>query len=103
LIVLSSLEQHAWLSALAAAAQAVAVTVGEPLPGEHKVPLQLRLIGATALLLFTVVAMVVVIAYLMRAWRRQISEPITPTRLEADAWARRSLAPRDETERDSDP
>ncbi len=72
---------------------------GEPLaqqqqPAPQRVSLQLRLIGATALLLFTVLAMVVVIAYLMRAWRRQISGPLPPTRLDPDAWARNSLAPK---------
>jgi hypothetical protein len=78
------------------------VAANEAPPDAKKIPPQLRLIGATALLIFTVVAMVVVIAYLMRVWRRQISEPLTPTRIEPDAWARKSLTPRDDAERDPD-
>lgn len=93
-------EQQTWLAPRAASPEII--LANDPLIGAKKIPLQLRLIGATALLLFTVVAMFVVIAYLLRVWRRQVSEPMEPTRLEPDAWARKSLAPHDDSRDGSD-
>jgi hypothetical protein len=65
--------------------------------------LPVRLLGASGLLLFAVLAMVVVIGYLLRAWRRAVSEPLRPIRLDEHAWARKPLAPRDDHDPESQP
>jgi hypothetical protein len=57
---------------------------------------RLRLAVAWAALILVIAALILVVAYVGRVFRRQVRRPLSPTRLEEDAWARKPLAPPDE-------
>ena len=59
---------------------------------------RLRLAAAWALLILAICALLVIVAYLMRMWRRAVRRPLPPVKLEEDAWARKPLAPPEEEE-----
>jgi hypothetical protein len=55
---------------------------------------RMRLSIASSLLLFALAFMLLIVAWLFRAWRRTVTRPFPPTRVEEDdAWARKPLVP----------
>jgi hypothetical protein len=62
---------------------------------------RLRLAVAWGILIILVCAMLLIVAYLGRVWRRALRQPLPPMPLEEDAWARKPLAA-DPLEEDDD-
>lgn len=57
---------------------------------------RLRLAAAWGLLLLTICGLLLIVAYLIRMWRRAVRRPLPPVKLEEDAWARKPLTPPDQ-------
>lgn len=59
---------------------------------------RLRLAASWALLLLAIAGLLLIVAYMMRMWRRAVRRPLPPIKMDEDAWARRPLTPPDEEE-----
>jgi hypothetical protein len=56
---------------------------------------RLRVLGASAILLFALFMLILIVGYLMRRWRRTMRERLPPSDYDPDAWARKPLIPQD--------